>query len=150
LLLSSATNVSGTVAFTCVGFPANSTCNITPASVALGNTTTISVTVLTGVSSAALSSRPMMNRLGMLWLVALLPVGLLGMRRVRRPGFAALALLGLFAAIGCGAGRTIPLEGGSNSNPTPPPITPAGTYTVVASASNAGLTRSVNLTLTVK
>jgi Protein of unknown function (DUF1573) len=150
LLLSSAANVPGTVAFTCVGFPANSTCNITPASVALGSTTMISVTVLTGVSSTALSSRSLMNRPGMLWLVALLPIGLMGIGRVRRPSVAALVLLGLIAAVGCGAGRTIPLEGGSNSNPTPPPITPAGTYTVVASASSAGLTRSVNLTLTVK
>ena len=37
--------------------PANSTCNITPSSVALGSTTTISVTVLTGVSSTVRRTR---------------------------------------------------------------------------------------------
>jgi hypothetical protein len=40
------------------------------------------------------------------------------------------------------------LGGGSNPGP-PSPITPAGTYTIVASASSGGLTRSVNLTLIV-
>jgi hypothetical protein len=51
LLLTSAANIPGTATFTCTGAPANSTCNITPSTVALGSTTTISVTVLTGVSS---------------------------------------------------------------------------------------------------
>src|SRR5206468_10150449 len=41
LLLSSAANIPGTATFTCTGAPANSTCNITPSSVALGNTTTV-------------------------------------------------------------------------------------------------------------
>jgi hypothetical protein len=41
------------------------------------------------------------------------------------------------------------LENGSNPNPPSSPITPAGTYTIVASASSGGLTRSVNLTLIV-
>jgi len=151
LLLSSATNIPGTVIFTCAGFPANSTCNVTPASVALGSTTTVSVTVLTGVSSTALFSWPLLNRPSMFWLAALLPVGLLALRRTRRSGLAAFALLGcLITATGCGAGRAIPLGSGSNPNPTPIPITPAGTYTIVASASSAGLTRTVNLTLIVQ
>ncbi len=53
LLLSSAANVSGAATFTCTGAPANSTCNVTPSIVPLGSTTTVSVTVLTGVSSTA-------------------------------------------------------------------------------------------------
>jgi hypothetical protein len=153
LLLSSAANVAGTATFTCTGAPANSTCNITPSSVALGTTTTISVTVLTGVSSTAQSSRPRTNRLGMVWLAALLPLSLVGLRRTRtrRSWLASSLLLGcLVAATGCGAGRAIPLQSGSNPNPTPIPITAAGTYTIVASASSGGLTRSVNLTLIVQ
>ncbi len=62
LLLSSAANVGGTATFTCTGAPANSTCNVTPASAALGSDTTVSVTVLTGVTATALSSRPHVNR----------------------------------------------------------------------------------------
>jgi hypothetical protein len=150
LLLGSASNIPGTATFTCAGAPANSTCNVTPASVALGNTTTVSVTVLTGVSSTALLS-PLVERPGLFWFSTLLPMGLLIVRRTRRSGLAAFVLLGcLVAATGCGAGRAIPLENGSGSGPPSIPITPSGTYTIVASASSGGLTRSVNLTLVVQ
>jgi hypothetical protein len=149
LLLGSASNVSGTVHFTCTGFPANSTCNVTPSSVALGNTTTISVTVLTGVLPSSLLSPPM-NRQNIFWFASLLPIGFFALRKTRRTGLAAFALLGcLIAATGCGGSRAIPLEGGAGSNPAGP-VTPAGTYSVVASASSGGLTRSVNLTLTIQ
>jgi Abnormal spindle-like microcephaly-assoc'd, ASPM-SPD-2-Hydin len=150
LLLSSAANIPGTVTFTCTGIPANSSCNVTPSSVALGSTTTVSVTVLTGVSSTSLFSQPMRERPRMLWLAILLPAGLPVLRRKRLWGLAAFALLGcLIAVIGCGAGRAIPLESGSNPNP-PIAVTPAGTYTIVASASSGGLIRTVNLTLIVQ
>jgi len=151
LLLSSAANVPGTVTFTCTGMPANSTCNITPSTVTLGNTTTVSVTVLTGVASAAPSSSSSATRSTFLWLAGLCPLGLLGLRRTRRTGIASFVVLCLLlAASGCGAGRTIPLSGSSGSSPPSGPVTAAGTYTVVASATSAGLTRSVNLTLIVQ
>ncbi len=151
LLLSSAANVSGTVSFTCTGMPANSTCNVNPASVALGNTTTISVTVLTGVSTASLQSQPLRTLARMIVLAMLLPLGLLGTRKMRLPRLASLCLFCLLiVATGCGASRAIPAENGSNPNPTPGPITAAGTYTLVASAASAGLTRTVNLTLIVQ
>jgi hypothetical protein len=149
LLLRSAADIAGTAAFTCTGEPANSTCNVTPSTVALGSTTTISVTVLTGVSSTAQSSRPLAKRPGMFWLAALLPLSFVALRRTGRSWVASSVLLVcLVAATGCGAGRAIPLENGSNPG-QPIPITPAGTYTIVASASSGGLTRSVNLTLIV-
>jgi hypothetical protein len=151
LLLSSAGNVSGAATFTCTGAPANSTCNVTPSIVPLGNTTTVSVTVLTGVSSTALLLPRPLNRTWGMWFAMLLPVSILGLRRTRVVGFAGFALLGcLIAVTGCGAGRAIPLESGSGSGPTSPPVTPTGTYNIVASASSGGLTRSVNLTLTVQ
>ncbi|MEO9072572.1 MAG: choice-of-anchor D domain-containing protein [Edaphobacter sp.] len=150
LLVSSAADVPGTATFTCTGAPTNSTCNITPSSVALGSTTTVSVTVLTGVSSTALLSPPLRKEPNMFWLAILLPMGLPVLRRKRWARLAAFMLIGcLIAATGCGAGRAIPLEGGSNPNP-PISITPAGTYTIVASASSGGLTRTVNLTLIVQ
>ena len=151
LLLSSAANIPGTATFTCTGAPANSTCTVTPASVALGSTTTVLVTVLTGVTSTAASARPHVYRTNIAWFATLFPLSLLALRRSRRSCLVGLVLVGcLTAATGCGAGRAIPLESGSNPNPTPIPITPAGTYTVVASATSGGLTRSVNLTLIVQ
>ncbi len=151
LLLSSSADISGTATFSCTGAPANSTCNVTPSSVPLGNTTTVSVTVLTGVSSSSAVSRPRMTGSQIFCLAMLFPCGLLAFRRAGRPGIAAVALLGcLIAATGCGASRTIPLESGSNPNPPSSPVTPAGSYTIVASATSAGLTRTVNLTLIVQ
>ncbi|MGD0443264.1 MAG: choice-of-anchor D domain-containing protein [Edaphobacter sp.] len=151
LLLSSAANVPGTATFTCSGAPANSTCNVTPASVALGNTTTVSVTVLTGVTSAASLPQRRTIRPEMFWAAVVFPLGFVTVRSRRRSFLAGSVLLGcLVAATGCGGGRAIPLESGSNPNPTPIPVTPAGTYSIVASATSAGLTRSVTLTLVVQ
>jgi hypothetical protein len=144
LLVSGANIPSDNIAsFTCTGVPANATCNITPASVALGNTTTIAVTVLTGVANA---SAPAGARVW--WLAGVLPLFALGRRRLMRSG--CLLILGcLIAAAGCGSGRLIPGSGGSE--PTPPTaVTPAGTYNVVVSATSAGLTRAVSLTLIVQ
>ncbi|WP_353070140.1 choice-of-anchor D domain-containing protein [Tunturibacter empetritectus] len=150
LLLSSASNVSGTAKFTCSGMPANSTCNITPSNIPLGSTTTVSVTVLTGVASAS-SNRPFIGRSGVILFVALFPLGLLVLRPARRSSVAGFALLCLLlAASGCGVGREIPLTSGSNPGGPSGPPTAAGTYTVVAAATSAGLTRSVNLTLIVQ
>jgi hypothetical protein len=42
------------------------------------------------------------------------------------------------------------LQSGTNPNPPSTPVTPAGTYTIVASATSGGLTRAVNLTLIVQ
>jgi Transmembrane protein 131-like N-terminal len=150
LLLTSAANIPGTATFTCAGIPANATCNITPASVALGNTTTVSVTVLTGVTTTSSAAPLLLKKNHILWLAALLPLSLMSLRRHRLPRLVAGALLCvLIAASGCGAGREIPLASGPGpGSPTGPP-TPAGTYTVVASASSAGLIRTINLTLVV-
>jgi hypothetical protein len=153
LLLASAANISGTVVIACTGVPANATCNVTPAKAALGGTTTISVTVLTGVASASASQPSTPKGRSLLWLAALLPMSLLALRRHRLPQLISAGLLCLlFTASGCGAGRTIPLQGGSTSSSPPPSstVTPAGTYTIVASATSAGLTRSINLTLIVQ
>jgi Abnormal spindle-like microcephaly-assoc'd, ASPM-SPD-2-Hydin len=151
LLLTSAGNVTGTVTFSCAGMPANSTCNITPSSVTLGNTTVVSVTVLTGVSSTGLSAPPLTRRHREVWLAALLPLCLVGLRRKRlsRIGCAVLICM-LIAATGCGAGRAIPLENGSSPSSPSGPVTASGTYTVVVSAASAGLVRTIDLTLIVQ
>ncbi len=149
LLISSAANITGTATFTCTGAPANSTCNVTPSTVALGNTTTISVTVLTGITSAAVPSPPRTIPPKLFWCLLLLPLSLVPLHRSRRFSLTAFIFLGcLLAVTGCGQGRAIPL--GTGSNPTPGPVTPSGTYNIVASASSAGLTRTVTLTLIVQ
>lgn len=151
LLLSPAANVPGTLTaiFTCTGAPANSTCTVTPSSTTLDAPKTISVTVLTGVANTSQAARHQ-NRT--LWLVLLLPTALLVLRKSRPLPrlICTLALSCLLASSGCGAGRRIP--GSDNSDPTQPgqTITPAGTYTIVASATSAGLTRTISLTLIVQ
>jgi hypothetical protein len=151
LLLSSAANVPGKVTFTCSGMPANTTCNITPATVTLGGTTTVSVTVLTGISGGAISSSLPQERYRVVWIAFLLPIGLIAWRRQRLPRLMSCVLLCLLMfGSGCGAGREIPLTGGGGSAPGSGPATPAGTYTIVAGASSAGLTRTISLTLVVQ
>jgi hypothetical protein len=148
LLLSPAVGISSKTAanFTCTGVPQNATCNVTPSTVGLDTTTTISVTVLTGVASSSISTRH-----NVLWFAVLLPVGLLAVGRTRLSRIAGLIVLCcLIGAGGCGAGRLIPGSGGG-SNPTPPTqVTPAGTYPITVSAASAGLTRTVNLVLIVQ
>jgi len=152
LLLTSAATTPGIATFTCSGAPANATCNVTPGSIALGSTATISVTVLTGVSNAMLTPRPLSGLGGhrTLWLAGLLPLTLFLLRRKRLPRLGSLALLCVLVALsGCGSGRVIPPPGSPNQPPGAT-ATPSGTYTIAASATSAGLTRTINLTLIVQ
>ena len=139
LLLGSNAAVSGTAAFTCTGAPANAVCTVTPASVTLGTTTVVSVTVDTGVTSAAL---PGVGR--GIWFVVLVP-GLFVVRRRR----ALVVLCCLMLMAGCGSGRRIPGSGGAGSGGGGV-ATPSGTYPIVVSASSAGLSRTVNLMMVVQ
>jgi hypothetical protein len=155
LQLSSATGLSGNVALSCTGAPANSTCLAVPGVAALGTTTPISVTVETAVTSvAALApTRPFraITAAKALLFALLLPVAFF--RRCRYPRLA--RLLVLICALGCtlgvlsscGSARVIPDTGTTGGGGTP---TPTGTSTLTVSASAAGLTHSVNLTLVVQ
>ena len=135
LLLSSATGVPGVVALTCTGVPAHASCVVTPGSGALGGTSTVNVTVLTG------SVAQMRRATQAIWLAGLIPLGLLVRRRK------ALGLLVLGVLLGCGSGRLIPGDGSS----TPVvPVTPTGTYGVIVTGTSAGLSRSVTLTVVVQ
>lgn len=146
LLFTSGPAVAGAkVSLTCSGAPANSTCNITPSTLSLdGNATTVSVTVLTGVvnlSGVRGSSR-------WLWMAMVLPVGLFTVRRGRLAAAALLCML--MVAQGCGSGRLIPSNGGPGSSSGSGAVTPTGSYNITVTASSAGLTRTVNLTLVVQ
>lgn len=159
LLLSSPANVPGSAAFSCTGLPANTTCSVSPGlTIALGQTTTVSVTVATGVTLSAASSRrnkgeEQDGRSGPWWLAILLPVGLLGWRHrssVTIPRLMAMAgLLCLLLPMGCGATRRIPVDGAAGTT-TAVAVTPPGTYPITVSASSAGLVRTIRLTLVVQ
>jgi hypothetical protein len=152
LLFTPFPTLHGTATFACAGVPLNAACNITPASISLDATATVSVVVLTGVSgSSSASAVPPGRHRPALWLAALLPLGLLFLRRARLPRLVCLALLCcLLLPMGCGAGRQLPPSGSSGGPPAQVPVTPAGTYPIVVSATSAGLTRTINLTLIVK
>ena len=149
LLLSSAAGVSGTVSFTCSPLPANATCNISPSAVTLGSDTILQVTIATSVSTAKLGPPPAPSTGSTLILAAsMLPLGLFALRR--RSLSSALLLVCLIAVTGCTASRTIPstTTGGSGTGSTNP--TPTGTYNITVTGTSSGLSRSVNLTLTVQ
>jgi hypothetical protein len=143
LLLSSAAGIPGTATLGCTGAPANATCVVTPGSAGLGGSTTISVTVDTGVTVASVM-RP-----SGVWWVMVLPVVLPFRRRLRHRMTGLMVLVGLMVIAGCGSGRTIP-PGGGGGGGGGSPVTPSGTYSIVVSATSAGLTRSVTLTLVVQ
>ncbi|MES2392318.1 MAG: choice-of-anchor D domain-containing protein [Acidobacteriota bacterium] len=150
LQLASLAGLSGSVATACTGAPAHSTCTISPSTPSLGNTTTLIVTVSTGLANVKLNPAPPLRGTRaiapILWALAL-PLFLFARgRRISRLVLP-LAFLALLLTIsGCGAGRTIP---NSPINPITTP-TPAGTYNLNVTASAAGLNRNVSLTLIVQ
>ena len=143
LLLTSAAGLPGTVAFTCAGVPAHSTCTVNPGTTALGGTTNISVTVATGLSTAAVRPLSLPWTHELIWLALLLPLGFV--RRRHRPLWPALLLL--IAVAGCSTGRIIPASTLPVGNVF---TTPSGTYTLVVAGSSAGLVHAVSLTLVVQ
>jgi hypothetical protein len=150
LLLSSAAGVPGTAAFACTSIPAHATCLVNPSTAALGATSTVTVTVATSVAGADLRWPQLPGRSPLPWLAALLPLGLLGLGRLRARRLGALAVLCcVLLAAGCAASRLIP-QGTGSSPVSPVTPTPSGTYNLAVSATSAGLTRSINLTLVVQ
>lgn len=154
LLLTSSNGISGSVALACSGAPANSICTVNPATANLGGTSTLSVTVQTGQTTAELA-RPRSpfdprHTSPVLAVFALPLAWVLRRRRMPRLLLAAVVMVALTSGLtlltGCGSERLIPNQGGPGGSSNP---TPTGTYNLTVSASAAGLTRSVNLTLVV-
>jgi len=149
LLLSSAAGVPGTVTFTCGPVPLHATCLVTPATPALGGTTSITVTVATSVAGAKLEFPGLPYAQRAMWFAMLLPLGMFRLvrRRLRKVSAAAI-FCGVLAMAGCSVSRIIPettLGGGTTASPTP-----SGTYNLTVTGASAGLTRSVGLTLVVQ
>jgi peptidoglycan/LPS O-acetylase OafA/YrhL len=153
------------VAFACIGAPAQSTCAVSPNTVALNGSTaaTVSVTVTTAAASMLVYEHPVSDPppttiyrllvpiLGLLALVLL--ASLNGRSWEQRPRLAyGVALLLLLCAgvtlSACGGGGGSSGGGGGNAG------TPTGTYTLVVSATftsgSTTLTHSADLTLVVQ
>jgi hypothetical protein len=144
LLLTSAAGLTGSAALTCSGVPAHSLCTVSPASGALGGSTSVTVTVATGLSYVELRPPPLPWDRPLVWLAITIPLGIACSRRRWRRLALACSLLALSA---CSASRTIP----STATPAQTSsVTPSGAYTLVVAGSSAGLSRSVNLTLVVQ
>jgi hypothetical protein len=152
LQLSSLNGLSGNVALTCSGAPANSTCMATPSIGALGTTTPVTVTVETAVSaiaSVAPSSRPLrlIDGTKAILLALLLPIAIFQRKRYPRLTRLLMLLCAMGVLSSCGASRAIPNSGTGGGAGT---ATPPGTSTLTVSGTAAGLTHSVSLTLVVQ
>jgi len=142
-LLTPSTLMAQPVAFSCTGAPANAKCTVTPANADLSAIATVTATILTGTTTGSV---PANHRRTPFWLAfLLLPVAFL--RRRRR---VAAALFALILVAGCGLGRKIPGDGSNPGSGTGGTPTPGGTYPVIVSATSAGLTKSVTLTISVQ
>lgn len=152
LQLSSQAGLSGNVALSCSGAPANSLCTVTPSIGALGGTTPITVTLETAVAASAAvtpSSQPFGGGRGekAILMALLLPLALLQRKRMPRLSRLLVLICAFGVLSGCGASRVIPVSGTTGGGGTP---TPTGTYTLTVSAAAAGLTHSVALTAVVQ
>jgi hypothetical protein len=149
MLVSSLAGLTGNVALSCTGAPANSTCIVAPSVAPLGGTTTISVTVQTAVSGVANIKRPAnpLSPRDLIVLALLLPLVLATRRRFSRLALLLALACSIGVLGGCGAHRIIPTSGGTGTITTP---APPGTYTLVVTGSSAGLNHSVNLALVVQ
>ena len=164
LALNSLAGLTGNVALTCTGAPANSVCTVSPATVALGGSVAVSVVVQTGMSTAqAKPLHPWAPRGGEELLFAAVPLCLWGFRSQRKSrgrlvrvgllsAVALISIVTLGSATGCGSAREIPLaagEGGTGTGGTAQP-TPSGTYAITVAGSTTGVTHTVALTMVVQ
>ena len=147
LLLRGAVGLPGTAAMSCAGAPASATCTVTPVGPAIAGTTLVTVTIATTSAGVEMPVRPG-ERGREVWLAALLPMGLVFVRRARLSRVLMLAVVcGVMALGGCAVSRLIPATSAASGSGG---ATPKGTYALTVSGTSAGLTRSVGLTLVVQ
>ena len=153
LNLVSGPTFSGTVSLACSGAPATTVCSISPAATALAASTTLPVTVTVKTAAAiGQAARPGRLRPSFTFAFALLgPFGFAAWQGTRRRKalwkWIAGGLLALTLLLACCGG------GGSPPVSSFPLIkaggTASGSYTLTITATSAGVTSTVNLTLNV-
>lgn len=145
---------SGTVTLSCSGFPSESTCNISPASVTLNSTNTLvnaNVTVTTTAPTAhsATSLRPSMWIPAGTFVFGGVLMVLSSRRQPRAKHSSVLALLlmvSLFVLADCGGGGSGGSGGGGGGTPPPNPGTPPGAYTITVTGTGGTSSQEVHTT----
>jgi hypothetical protein len=143
LVLSAENGFSGTVALSCGGAPAGTTCSVSPASANLPTeSSTVPVTVTVTTTAQARNEGSPFKALPLAIAAALAALPFTRSRRRRRPAFWMLAVIALAA--------TISACGGSSTPPPPPPVhvAPSTSLLTITGTSN-GATNSVQLELTI-
>jgi hypothetical protein len=137
---------AGTVMLTCAGAPAAATCSV-PASVQVDSSApaTVNVSVSTTSHTAGALQHPGFGYLSWAWAVSMMGIALApGRDRLRRSArrYLGLIVLALLVFVGgCGGG------GSSHQSPNG---TPAGSYTLMVTASSGSASQSISLALTVQ
>jgi hypothetical protein len=145
---------TGTVALTCAGAPKDAQCSLNPSSMTVTslNTSSVTVSIATGVSSSAALRRNVGWPVAVSGLAVAMPLCWAGFRR-RSPRWILLliAALGLMIAgcsvtssAGSGASGSSSVSGGSQN------LTPFGTYPITITGTLSNITHSVQVNVTVQ
>ena len=151
----------GTIALSCLGAPANTTCSLSQSTLTPGISSPVTVTVTIGsaaTSSARHSDFPLQGLLGV-WFLEGNGIGLLSFAALRRRRLTGKQMLLLaaqagvlcLALTGCGGGSTPSSNqttGGSQTVSTS--AVPSGTYTLTVSAISGSLQHDTQITLKVQ
>jgi hypothetical protein len=134
---------AGTVNFSCSGLPLNATCSFSPSQVAVTATAPATTTLTVKTLSASGSLTRPAVKYGMT-LALLLPFGFLSMRRRVSGGgrLAAIAVVSVLTLAGLG------VLAGCAYNPAM--YTPAGTSSMVITATSGNTTQSTGVSMTVQ
>ncbi|MEG9431300.1 choice-of-anchor D domain-containing protein [Terriglobus sp. ADX1] len=143
LLLRPSVSTADAVTFACSGVPASTKCTITPQYRDLSATGTVTVTLLTGTTANAITGTSLFLSL------VPLPLWLMRRRATRGIALALISIIVLAGAQGCGSGRKM-VDDGSSGGSGGSSTTPSGSYTITVSATAAGVTHTVPLTLKVQ
>ena len=148
LLTVGGAGIGGLVSLTCSGAPSGASCSLSPSSLQ-ASATTPSRFQLT-VTTTARSYLFLLSPISRLWLLAITALTLPFLFRFAKPTLSLRprwCLLPLFTLVlcACGSGGSSNGEGGGGSGGTP-----AGTYTIVVTATSGSTTESYNATLTVQ
>ena len=151
LQLSAVNGFTGTITLGCANAPPAGGCSASPGSAQISGAVpvpfTVSVTTMAR-SSILPMARPGVHRrklpatpMAIMLLLALAVLFFVGPRSRKSRALRPILVFSLLLLASCGGG---------GSSTTPPSGTPAGTYTVQATATIAGATRTINLSITVQ